>query len=344
MTGRVGGSYIRSVALTGFETLVARRGGDVLSIIEQAGIDPAALTDASCLIGWGALGAAFEIAAREINEPLFGLELAAEVPAVFPNAVPIVLLARPGETMRDWVLASAPHWIFYTNGYRVELVPEETGGMLIRLVFPRHSFSPRHVIETSFATWCRLWRAVVGGGQHPVAVHFRHRLPGPFERYTECFGPGVAFEQEHYQLHFSAEQMQARLRDDQGRKRALIDWLVRRRLETFPDYDQSMAQTVGMVICGILGAGVSNLEFVAESLSLNPKKLQRLLAQENTSFSQLLDTARKELSLRMLTTTDVGVAQIAGLLDYAGTAPLSLAVRRWHGLSPIQLRHRGPAF
>jgi AraC-like DNA-binding protein len=343
MGEQVGGSYVRSVALTGFDTLVARRGGNAAEILGQAGIDPAALHDANRLIGWGALGAAFEIAARELDEPLFGLDLAAEVSDVFPNAVPIVLLARPGDTMLEWFLASATHWSFYTNGYRVELVPAGDGGMFVRLVFPRHSFSPRQVIETSFATLCRLWRSVVGEGGHPVAVHFRHRPGGPSERYAACFGPGVLFEQEHYQIQFSAAQLQARLKESPDRNRALIDWLVRRRLESFPNYDQSMTQTISLVITSIIGSGVSTLDFVARSLSLSPKKLQRLLAQEGTNFSLLLDAVRKQLSLDLLTTTNVGVAQIAGLLDYAGTAPFSLAVRRWHGLSPIQLRHRARA-
>ena len=340
MTGRIGRTYVRSGHLAGFESLVGKRGGNASEILSQAGIDLSALKKSNLFVNWAALSTAYEIAAQRIDEPNFGIELAAELPDVFPNVAPAVLLGRTGDTMRDWFQATATHWRYYTNGYAVSVLTPADGGMIVRVEFLQHAFAPRQIVESSFATLCRLWRSLFAHDQHPAQTHFAHHQPKSTHRHVEYFGPGVAFGQDHYQIRFSREQTEMRIVENEERKRALIDWLVRRRIENFADYDQSMCQTVALVIASTLGAGVCNLDFVADSLSLNPKKLQRLLAQEGTTFSALLNSVRERLAVELLAETDIGVAQIAGLLDYAATAPFSLAVYRWHGVSPVALRHK----
>lgn len=340
MGQRLRGTYVRSIALAGFTKLVEQRGGNSAEILTRAGVDPVAAADINGLIGWPPFCAALEVAAEQLNEPDFGFDLAMSVPDVFPNAVAPVLMAHQHQSLLEWVSATATHWRFSTNGYTVEVRPTADGGCCLRLVFPQHSFTQRQAIELTFATFCRLWRSLGGHNDNPKWVHFRHQAPAGSERLVAFFGPGIAFGQSHFELGLSPEQMQAPMAPTEERKRALVDFLVRSRIETEAGYDQSMTQTVELVISSILGAGLSNMAFVASSLSLNPKKLQRLLASENTTFSAVLDGVRARLALHLLTTTDVGIAQIAGLLDYAATAPFSLAVRRWYAMSPVALRHR----
>lgn len=340
MKQRLRGTYVRSMALAGFAELVELRGGDAGAILHEVGLDRAVLADGNGLIGWGAFGSVLEIAAKQLDAPNFGFDLAMALPDLVPSAAALVLMAEEGQTMLDWFRASATHWRYYTNGYRVHVRPNDDGSVALRLDFPQHSFTPRHGMELTFATFCRLRRTLCGDDDSPAWVHFRHRAPADIERHAELFGPGLAFGQSHFEIGFTPAQWQTTMAPTAARKRALVDWLVRRRIESMADYDQSISHTVGLTISSILGAGVCNLEFVAASLDLSPKKLQRLLAQEGTNFSQLLDAVREQVALRLLTDTEMGIALIAGLLDYAGTAPFSLAVRRWFGMSPMVVRRR----
>ena len=88
----------------------------------------------------------------------------------------------------------------------------------------------------------------------------------------------------------------------------------------------------------MIGAGRCSLELASEALVLTPKKLQRLLAEEGTSFSEVLDGVRRRLAITMLKNPDLKIKIIAGMLDYATTQAFNLAFNRWTGMSPVAYR------
>jgi AraC-like DNA-binding protein len=310
--------------------------------LETAGIRPQTLQDGSALVGWGQFCAVLEAAARQCDAPDFGLDLALAQAEVLPSAAIPILIAQDGQSVQEWLETAACHWRIQTNGYHVRTLLTPDGGIVLRLEFPQHSFAPRQAMELTFATFCRLWRLIGAHDEAPAAVRFRHRSPAVAHRHLTVFGPGLSFAAPHYEIALSPAQAGARIVGLAAQKRALVDWLVRRQIETTAGYDLSMQSTVTMVVSAISGAGICNLDFVADCLDLSPKKLQRLLALEGTSFSAIVDTVRSRMALDLLTGSEVAVAQVAGLLDYAGTAPFSMAVRRWYGMSPIMVRRRPP--
>jgi len=82
------------------------------------------------------------------------------------------------------------------------------------------------------------------------------------------------------------------------------------------------------------------LENIALRLSLSPRTIQRKLAQENTSFTDLVEEVRRNLSLEYLTGTQLPVGEIAQRLGYGDTAGFSHAFTRWVGKSPSEYRNR----
>jgi AraC-like DNA-binding protein len=97
---------------------------------------------------------------------------------------------------------------------------------------------------------------------------------------------------------------------------------------------------VELTIPSLIGTGNCNIEFVAEALGTNVKRLQRTLASENTSFSEILEKVRQNMALRLLSESDAPIERIAGLLDYSSTPPFTLAFKRWKGMSPLQYRKK----
>jgi AraC-like DNA-binding protein len=69
---------------------------------------------------------------------------------------------------------------------------------------------------------------------------------------------------------------------------------------------------------------------------MSGKKLQRLLAAEATSFSAVLAEGRRDRAMQMLRETDIMVADIARLLDYAMVG----AFTQWTGVSPTLYRRQ----
>lgn len=86
-----------------------------------------------------------------------------------------------------------------------------------------------------------------------------------------------------------------------------------------------------------------SLPAVARALAVSPRTLVRRLAQEDTSFRDILDAHRRASALELLVESELDVATIAERLGYGDTANFGRACRRWFGVAPGRLRQRAAA-
>ena len=68
------------------------------------------------------------------------------------------------------------------------------------------------------------------------------------------------------------------------------------------------------------------------------RTIQRKLAQEGTSFKDLVEDVRKNLALEYLRSTVLSVEEIALRLGYSDAPSFSHAFKRWTGSSPRDSR------
>jgi AraC-like DNA-binding protein len=73
---------------------------------------------------------------------------------------------------------------------------------------------------------------------------------------------------------------------------------------------------------------------------LSARTIQRRLAEENASFSALVDEVRRTRALADLGDHSTPIASIAADLGYSGQQAFTRAVRRWAGNSPREVRKR----
>jgi len=79
------------------------------------------------------------------------------------------------------------------------------------------------------------------------------------------------------------------------------------------------------------------LEEVAERIHVPPRTLMRRLAEEQTTFLELREHARRQ-SARVLLLSRRSMSEIAAQLGYSNVANFARAFRRWEGRSPSQYR------
>lgn len=87
-----------------------------------------------------------------------------------------------------------------------------------------------------------------------------------------------------------------------------------------------------------LGDQKLNKKMLAEMTGLSPRTLQRRLAEQQTSYSRLLDETRLLKAAIMLGETDVPLLEISLMLDYENASSFTRAFRRWTGVSPREYR------
>jgi AraC-like DNA-binding protein len=76
----------------------------------------------------------------------------------------------------------------------------------------------------------------------------------------------------------------------------------------------------------------------AEICGLHPRRLQRLLWAQGSSYSQLKDEERQSVAEDLLSNTSLPIAQIALQAGFSGPAALDRAFRRWTGKTPTSFR------
>ncbi|MCB1636031.1 MAG: helix-turn-helix domain-containing protein, partial [Xanthomonadales bacterium] len=91
----------------------------------------------------------------------------------------------------------------------------------------------------------------------------------------------------------------------------------------------------------MLPEGEPSAEQVASSLHLSLRSLQRRLAEEDSSYEQLLLLTREELARSYLQDPRHAISEIAYLLGYADASCFTRAFRRWTGMAPSVYRAGG---
>lgn len=85
-----------------------------------------------------------------------------------------------------------------------------------------------------------------------------------------------------------------------------------------------------------------NLAQIAEQLNVSARTINRHMAELNTSYQELLESARRQLAIHYLLTSSLSIDDIAGQLGYQDASNFGRAFRRWLGLSPRRFRQSQP--
>ena len=100
----------------------------------------------------------------------------------------------------------------------------------------------------------------------------------------------------------------------------------------------SVTERVRAAVWTALSHRPPTLARVAATLALSPRTLQRQLGSEGTSFSEVVDTIRKEMAAACLGDQSLSIDEIAFLLGYADTASFRRSFKRWTGQTPQRYR------
>jgi len=84
--------------------------------------------------------------------------------------------------------------------------------------------------------------------------------------------------------------------------------------------------------------GFRSLEAVADMLNQSERTLKRQLAQEGTTFSDILEDMRRQEAIRLLLSGGESLDRIAEALGYSDVANFNRAFKRWTGTTPGQYR------
>jgi len=91
-------------------------------------------------------------------------------------------------------------------------------------------------------------------------------------------------------------------------------------------------------LASLLPSGESRAAMVARQLGMSQRSLTRHLAEEGTTFAEILEQLRRRLASRYLADDRMSVQQTAWLLGYSEIGAFNHAYKRWTGTTPGRTR------
>jgi len=183
----------------------------------------------------------------------------------------------------------------------------------------------------------------LAGPLSPPEARFRHRRPSNDHAHTRIFGR-VRFESDIDAIFYPLELFERAwpYRDDTTR--AVLKPHVDRQIEALQAANAADLPTrVLHAIQQELAEGRAAADALAKRLRMSPRSLRRELSSLDTSYSDLLVRARRELAIQIaLELPRRSGPDIARLLGYAEAHTFYRAFKRWTGASLSEYRkHSG---
>jgi AraC-like DNA-binding protein len=174
-------------------------------------------------------------------------------------------------------------------------------------------------------------------------VWFRHNVPDDLRAYREALGPvRLHFQAPFSGFGFASRLLEAPLRSSNAKLHDVLLRYADLSLSKLPR-PESVTERVKSLVTEQLASSEFSLEGTARTLHMSPRTLGRRLADEGTTFKEIVDELRKSVALHYVASRDIGLSEVALLAGFTETPSFYRAFRRWTGTTPSQYRkkHRG---
>ncbi|HSD37156.1 MAG TPA: AraC family transcriptional regulator [Rhodocyclaceae bacterium] len=177
-------------------------------------------------------------------------------------------------------------------------------------------------------------------GQPLVPEWVSLRGPAPADRapYDAFFGCPVEFQAQQNALLLPYAVVDVPLSTSNREVASALDVLLTRQLAELDSQD--LVACCRSVLLEALTSGTPDAKTIARQLFVSERTLQRRLAEQHTSFQELVDETRRDMAMRYLEDGSYTVTEVAFLVGFSNSSALSRAFVRWAGMSPTHWRER----
>ena len=311
----------RAAVLINYLDVARHLGLNGTKLMAEAGFNATLVSDPAQRIAVLAAISLIEDSARLSGCETFGLRMA-ELRQLSDFGEVSLLLSHQ-RSLRDalQVIVQYRHMIndslaiFVEEGDKTVVIREE-----VVCDYPSHS---RQAIELAIGIMHRFCAALLGARWRPLSVNFSHEAPADLTVHRRIFGCKLEFGSEFNGIVCQSADLDAAnpLANEAMARHA------KRYMDSLADTSgHSLTQDVRKAIYLLLPMGRATIEQIAQAQGVNVRTLQRRLEDEGgTSFSDLVNSVRRELVMRYMENTGYSLARIADMLGYS----LPSSFTRW---------------
>jgi AraC-like DNA-binding protein len=171
----------------------------------------------------------------------------------------------------------------------------------------------------------------------PVVVEYAFPEPANARVYEETFGCPVRFAMPHNVMEFSDTDLVAALPANPPLMNGGGERVLASLAAAEPPTFSAKVQTL---LASLLPKGPPHRDDVAAQMMMSERTLQRRLAEEGTSFTNLVDDTRRELARQSLSAGELSLKMLSFQLGFSEPSAFYRACKRWFGMAPSDIQHK----
>lgn len=304
-------------------------GADPSQVFAAAGIPADLFADPENTMSFQALGTLLEHCVAATGCDHFGLQLGAST-----GANPLGLLSEIMGQCADVGTAIAyfqQNLHLHDRGALATRTIEGRTASLGYVVFAGEIAAIQQIKDAAVAIGVVLMRALCGPEWQPTAIHLPRCRPDNLHPYQKFFGCLPQFDAERAALYFPARDLKRKIAGADPGKFAVLEEDLKSIAEL---HDLVFVEKVQRIVSALVTLRRCSLDEVAGQLSMNRRRVNRLLEREGTTYHRIAQETLRVHAERLIVDTDMTLGKIAATLDYADASAFTRAFRGWHGCSP----------
>ncbi|MCZ6675549.1 MAG: AraC family transcriptional regulator [Verrucomicrobia bacterium] len=309
------------------------RGCDSRDIFERVGLDLDAITDSAQRIPVEPVCKIWQLAEKEIKDSTFGLDVQRFITPTTFHALSIALWSS--STLKD-ALQRLVRFGRVLNNSSIKSFDESGESWCLTVSVLRDKDDQPLIayqdLDAFFATIVTICRSIYRPNFCPVLLELERSQPSEKGKHEEFFQCQINFSASDNRMFFDKQQLGEALTSCDPEAALQAEALAAKRLSTL-DKNNFSNQVYNEILSDLL-TGNANEEYIASTLNLTLRQLQRKLSDEGTNFRRILDSTREELALTYIKNEDLPIIEIAYLVGFSEVTNFSRAFKRWTGKAP----------
>lgn len=226
----------------------------------------------------------------------------------------------------------------YNSGEQLWIVQEgDRAGLHHRYSSPP-TFGSQQARLYAVLIYLKVFQLVLGQAWQPIAIHLEVSPSKSLTNIEMFADTQIVFDRPSSAIIFPRLLLSSPLQQLAPLHTAAFqsDYETLQSSAPSTDFLESLRQ----LLRSLLRDGYPDIDLTAEIAGMSPRSLQRRLAENDLSYSRLVERVRFEMAVNLLQDADIKLIEISAELGYTDAANFTRAFKRWAGISPRQFRNQ----
>ncbi len=332
-------SYVRNIGVRLVLECLDNSNVAIEPLLKQAGLQLCDVYKENGWVPFYAHARVFDLAAKALNDPYFALKLAHTIDPRDFGAV--VYMGACSKTLGDSLFNLKQYIRIVTGAWNMEVVMQGENVALEFIPDRTDFFDYQSATEWFVANLIHCYQFFIARDLPPREVHFVTQLESGknLADYEKILGCKVCFDQNHCQVIIAREDLKLPIRNSDDRLLGILKLHCDQLLREHELVQSVFLRDIRKNIIDRLPGGGAKAKNIAIEMGLTERTMLRRLSNEDTNFSEILETLRHNLAMAYIQDKRLSLKQVSYLLGYGNQSAFSVAFRRWRGCTPKEARN-----